>query len=250
MNRGLARQQIFFVRQDGEFFESLLADGYERLAIQVHAYCLMSNHFHLLVHCPSGGLSEYMQRLSSEYTRHHNRRVGRDGPLFRGRFLSLPIESDSYLHSAGRYIHRNPLDIRPPVKLAEYRWSSLRNYSDSVVAPPWLKLSLAEGHRGPAEYLRYVESDDVAERAGSVGWAIATAIAECGAEVMHRPRVDRTIALLMLDEADERVAAELDQILSFASPDAQRRAGRRAHQRREEDRVLGEVALRALRLAS
>jgi REP element-mobilizing transposase RayT len=80
MNRGADRERIFYTKGDGEAFESLLAEGSERFGVEAHAYCLMPNHFHLLLHCPLGGLSEYMQRLGSIYSRRINRRLGGDGP--------------------------------------------------------------------------------------------------------------------------------------------------------------------------
>src|SRR5690606_6704455 len=122
-----ARQTVFHTIDQREQFEALLADGHERHGVEIHAYCLMTNHYHLLLHCPDGRLSDFMHHLSSQYTRLVNADLGRDGPLFRGRFRSLPIESEQYLAAVGRYIHRNPLDIRPPVVLSQYRWSSLRH---------------------------------------------------------------------------------------------------------------------------
>ncbi|WP_395159643.1 transposase [Ilumatobacter sp.] len=109
---------------------------------EVLAYCLMDNHFHLLLHCQSGGLSDAMQRLGSAYTRHVNDRVGRDGPLFRGRFHSRLIGDVRYLANVVRYIHRNALvnavddpsdqayqsfgvtELREAVDLAIYQHSS------------------------------------------------------------------------------------------------------------------------------
>lgn len=251
MNRGLDHQRVFFTRRDGEMFESLLATAHDRTDVEVHAYCLMPNHFHLLLHCPDAGLSEFMQHLSAEYTRYLNARLDRDGPLFRGRFHSLLIDSERYLHSAGRYIHRNPLDLRPAVDLHRYRWSSLRNYCADVASPAWLNLSLIEGHDGPAGYLRFVEADLSGDHHGSMRWAIDTVIVECTAEhVSTRARIGRTVAVLMLDEAHGRARAELETILAFPTDAARRSARHRARKRLDEDRVLGDLVARAFQLAS
>ena len=86
-----------------------------RLAIGVAtlAYCLMGNHVHLVLHAPDGALPEAMHHLTSVYSRHVNDRLARDGPLVRGRFHSIPVESDLQLLTVTRYVHRNPLDSDP-----------------------------------------------------------------------------------------------------------------------------------------
>jgi len=141
VNRGADRGRIFFSRNDGLAFEHLLAEGAEVLGVEVHAYCLMPNHFHLLLHCPQGGLSKYMQRLGSKYSRRINARLDGEGSIFRSRFGSTLLDSPIYLAQAGRYIHRNPLELSPPVDPICYRWSSLRFYAGFEVPPPWLHTS-------------------------------------------------------------------------------------------------------------
>ena len=138
MNRGAGRRTIFVDDNDRISFGQRLAEMYELFGIVVHAYCLMDNHFHLLLHCPNAGLSDGMQRLSSVYTRHVNDRHGYDGALFRGRFHSRLITSDRYLVTAVRYIHRNALDIVGVEDVAAYRWSSHRTYLGLRWCPPWL----------------------------------------------------------------------------------------------------------------
>lgn len=111
VNRGVDHQPIFFDDSDRVDFGRLLGVGHDRFGVEVHAYCLMTNHFHLLVHCPNGGLSDFMHDVTATFTRHVNDRLGRDGPLVRGRFRSFIVDSDAYVLCATRYIHRNPLDI-------------------------------------------------------------------------------------------------------------------------------------------
>ena len=139
MNRGADHQRIFFSTSDGEAFERLLAEGVARSGVEVHAYCLMPNHFHLLLHCPDGGLSPFMQRVGTLYARRVKRRKDGDGPVFRSRFRSIPIDSFEHVAQVGRYIHRNPEDLLPPVDLTTYRWSSLRCYAGLSATPPWLQ---------------------------------------------------------------------------------------------------------------
>lgn len=82
MNRGIDHGDVFFADTDRIEFGQRLGDVFDRFGIRTHAYCLMDNHFHLLLHCPEGRLSDAMQRLGSLYTRHVNDRLGRDGALF------------------------------------------------------------------------------------------------------------------------------------------------------------------------
>jgi REP element-mobilizing transposase RayT len=139
MNRGANRRAIYFSENDRTEFGQRLAQLNDRFGIETHAYCLLDNHFHLLLHCPHAGLSVGMQQLSSIFTRHVNDRMGRDGPLFRGRFLSRPVRSDRYLLAACRYIHRNALDVHGVEDISTYRWSSLRTYLGYRRCPPWMR---------------------------------------------------------------------------------------------------------------
>lgn len=141
MNRGVARQTIFFCDRDRIEFGRLLAEIHERFGIEVLAYCLMDNHYHLIVRCPTGGLSEAMQHLASTFVRHVNERVNRDGPLFRSRFKSILVDNDEYLLRAIRYVHRNPLDIAGVSAPSEYRWSSHRTYMGHRRTPGFLEMS-------------------------------------------------------------------------------------------------------------
>jgi REP element-mobilizing transposase RayT len=161
MNRGAGRRTIFNDDNDRTSFGQRLAELYDLFGIVVHAYCLMDNHFHLLVRCPNAGLSEGMQRFSSVFTRHMNDRHGQDGALFRGRFHSRLITSDRYLVTAVRYIHRNALDIAGIDDVAAYRWSSHRTYLGLRRCPPWLDtavvLDLFDGN--PAAFDAFVRND-------------------------------------------------------------------------------------------
>jgi hypothetical protein len=116
----------------------------------------MPNHFHLLLHCPNAGLSAFMHRVGTQYSRRINARAGGDCPIFRSRFRSLPIHSAQYLAKVGRYIHRNPLELTPPADLVAYRWSSLRHYAGVVDPPAWIRtatlLAFCSG-----DYLAYVD---------------------------------------------------------------------------------------------
>jgi REP element-mobilizing transposase RayT len=139
MNRGTNHDAVFFTDEDRVEFCRLLSEIHDRYGVVCLAYCLMDNHYHLILKCPNGHLSDAMQHLGGVYTQHTNERGRRDGPLFRGRFRSIPITTDAYLLCAVRYVHRNPLDLPGVSDPSEYRWSSHRAYL---------------GHRRPASWLQ------------------------------------------------------------------------------------------------
>lgn len=136
-NRGAGGRDIFVDRADRVQYLGLLGELAVRHCVEVHAYCLMGNHFHLLVRTPEPELDKLMQVLSSRYTKDFNRKHGRDGPLFRGRYRSSLIETDAYLLAASRYVHRNPLGLGFR-RLVRYRWSSYAAYIGRDLRPSWL----------------------------------------------------------------------------------------------------------------
>jgi REP element-mobilizing transposase RayT len=146
MNRAIDHGPAFRDDSDRVEFGGRLADIHERFGVITHAYCLMTTHFHLLLECPDGALSEAMQRLGSMYTRHVNDRLGRDGAIFRGRFASRLIDNDDYLLMACRYIHRNALELPEVGDVAQYRWSSHRTYLGLRATPSWMRTDEVLGH--------------------------------------------------------------------------------------------------------
>ncbi len=160
MNRGARRQPTFLDDTDRRSFLELLGDIHQRHGVNTHAYCLMGNHHHLLLSCPAGSLSAGMHHLASVYTQRFNRRHGLDGPLYRGRFHSVPIHDDGYLMEVSRYIHRNPLDLDQSIDLARFRWSSYGAYVGRRTPAWWLRRSMIlEMFDGlPERYAAYVES--------------------------------------------------------------------------------------------
>jgi REP element-mobilizing transposase RayT len=137
LNRGIARRTIFETRADVRFFLSLLARMVRRGWIEVHAYCVMSTHFHLLVRSPVGRLSEAMQWIEENYVRWFNRSRRRDGPLFRGRFRSFRIESNAYWSAVLAYIDCNPIEARIAPLASAYPWGSATHYARAK-GPRWL----------------------------------------------------------------------------------------------------------------
>jgi len=161
MNRGVGRRTIFPCDTLRQQFLSLLADIHDRFAICCHAYCLMSNHYHLMLHTPRGGLSRAMRHLDGVYTQRHNRQQQTDGPLFRGRYKAQLIECGDYLWAVSRYIHRNPLEAGLCRSPTDYPWSSYRFFTGEQGAPAWLyRHRTLRQFRSVDEYRVFVESED------------------------------------------------------------------------------------------
>ncbi len=137
MNRGTSRRAIFEDDQDRRYFLSLLAWMVHWGCIEVHAFCLMDTHYHLLIRSTRGELSEAMHWIGMKYAHWFNRRQGRDGSLCRGRFVSKLIAIIEYRWAVLYYIHRNPTSAGLAETIGEYRWSSAW-YLANGVRCPWL----------------------------------------------------------------------------------------------------------------
>lgn len=163
MNRGAGRQRVF--RTDGQrrYFLSLLGETAERFNAEWHAYCLMGNHYHLMVRTPEGNLQRIMRHVNGLYTQYFNRSAHRDGTLFRGRYKAILVDADAYWLELSRYIHKNPLEAGLVEDLASYRWSSYRAYCGLEQAPEWLTSGFilnALGQRGRhREYAVFVAEE-------------------------------------------------------------------------------------------
>ncbi|WP_281400979.1 transposase [sulfur-oxidizing endosymbiont of Gigantopelta aegis] len=138
MNRGRARHDIFHDKKYYQLFLNTLAEAHKRFGIQIQSYCLMRNHYHLLIKTPEGNLGRAMRHVNGLYTQRYNRMRTTDGPLFRGRYKAILVEEDSYQLQLSRYIHRNPLEAGIDVELELYPWSSYAYYLGKEVAPEWL----------------------------------------------------------------------------------------------------------------
>jgi len=154
MSRGDRREPIFLDDADRESFLETLGQACAKTQWQVHAYCLMGNHFHLVVETPQANLVVGMKWLLGTYTARFNRRHNLSGHLFSGRYKSLILDGsgNGYLKAACDYVHLNPVRpklVRPEQRLKCYRWSSYREYlRPSRQRPGWLRVDrlLGEMH--------------------------------------------------------------------------------------------------------
>lgn len=237
MNRGAARQDIFFAERDRVGFEHLLGLAHDRFGVRVHAYCLMTNHYHLLLECPDGGLANAMHLLGSSYVRGLNKRLGRDGPLFRDRYYAKPITSDAYLMRLVRYIHRNPLAIVEGSELHRYRWSSFRVYLGQRRVPAWMETATVLGMFDDIDDLdRYVTAPATppGPGVGAAGWLSAIdLVMDEEFDDQARSRVRRTVAALLLDRVGGPDRLAVSEALAFPSRAAERQAKFRARRRAE-----------------
>jgi len=135
--RGNGRQSIFLDDRDRERFLDRLARSVESYEVRLYLYCLMTNHYHLLVEIPKANISRFMQSLETGYTVYFNLRHGRSGHLTQGRFGGKLVEGDEYLLALARYLHLNPVRTtrlkhatakEKREVLRAYRWSSYRSY--------------------------------------------------------------------------------------------------------------------------
>ena len=163
MNRGRNHEDIFRDRRYFEAFLKCLKEASEQFYAVIHAYCLMNNHYHLLIETPNANLARIMRHINGVYTQRHNWLKKTDGPLFRGRYKSVLVDQDEYLLQLTRYIHVNPIVTKRPIvsQLADYQWSSFPAYINHTKAPSWLhrdKTYQMLGHQQKYKgYSKYVE---------------------------------------------------------------------------------------------
>lgn len=137
-SRGNARQDIFLGDDDFRLFLTTLADVVERYQWIVHGYCLMTNHYHLLIETPQANLSTGMRQLNGVFTQKYNGRHNRTGHIFQGRFKAFIVDKDSYLLELSRYIVMNPVRAGMVSSAEEWPWSSCRAMAGLAPGEPFL----------------------------------------------------------------------------------------------------------------
>jgi putative transposase len=136
--RGNARAAIFHGDDDRRLFLDVTARAVERSRLALHAYCLMDNHYHLVVETPLGNLSAAIHHLNGVYAQTLNQRHGRVGHLFQGRYKAILVERDSHLLELCRYVVLNPVRAGLCSRPEEWPWSSYRATAGLAPRPPLL----------------------------------------------------------------------------------------------------------------
>jgi REP element-mobilizing transposase RayT len=128
MMRGINRQTIFEDEEDYEKFLQTILNYKVKCGYKIHAYCLMSNHVHLLIKVGKEPLEQIMRRICGSYVYWYNWKYQRVGNLFQDRFKSEVVEDDTYFLHVQRYIHQNPVKAGLVNDVEYYRWSSYNEY--------------------------------------------------------------------------------------------------------------------------
>jgi REP element-mobilizing transposase RayT len=136
--RGNARDKVFLVDPDRELFLEVLSQVVRRFKWRCHAYCQMTNHFHLLIETVDPTLSRGMRQLNGVYTQEFNRRHRRTGHIFQGRFKAILVERDAYLLELARYVVLNPVRAKMVRRAQDWPWSSYRATAGLEDAPSFL----------------------------------------------------------------------------------------------------------------
>ena len=161
-SRGNDRETVFFDDCDRLRFLEILKDVVDRFGWRCHAYCMMTNHYHLLIETPQAGLSRGMQFLNGVYTQHVNRTHNRVGHLFQGRYKAILVEKDSYLLELARYVVLNPVRAKMVRRIDGWQWSSYGATAGLETVPPmltveWLLAQFGSDRvQAAREYRRFV----------------------------------------------------------------------------------------------
>jgi REP element-mobilizing transposase RayT len=145
-SRSNDRKAIFETKKDREGFISYLKSAHLRYGAKVHVYCLMSNHYHLLLETPKGNLSKIMHHVNGAYTTYFNVKHKRAGHLFQGRYKAILVDADAYAAELSRYVHLNPVRAGIVSRPEKYQWSSYNCFIDKKKKADWIEMDLILGY--------------------------------------------------------------------------------------------------------
>ncbi len=163
-SRGDRREEIYLDEEDREIWLDVIARVCERYNWRCHAWCMMDNHYHIVVETVEGNLSKGMRQLNGVYTQSSNRRHQRVGHVFQGRYKAILVERESYLLELSRYVVLNPVRAGIVKDVGDWRWSSYRAMVGEEAAPAWLETDWLLAHFGKrrksvvAKYINFVRA--------------------------------------------------------------------------------------------
>lgn len=132
INRGVEQRNIFLDKEDYEKFLDLLCTICVKFDVTLHSYCLMSNHYHLLIETHQENLSKMMRAINAQYAAYFNKKYKRVGHLWQGRFKSWFVTDEAYLYTLIKYIEFNPLKAKMVERVGEYPYSSYTAFTETV----------------------------------------------------------------------------------------------------------------------
>lgn len=139
-SRGDGREAIFLDHHDFPQFIEHLGEVCQRYNWRCHAFCLMTNHYHVVVETPDGNLSQGMRQLNGIYTQWFNRRHARVGHVFQGRYKAILVDADSHMLELARYVVLNPVRAKMVKTAGQWFWSSYRYMIGKTPPPDWLEI--------------------------------------------------------------------------------------------------------------
>lgn len=154
MERGIRRQEIFREDMDYQAFIAIMKSALEKNGCMVHAYCMMTNHFHILLETSEREIGKFMKQLASSYAIYFNRKYLYTGHLFEGRYKACLVEDDAYFLQTSRYIHLNPVKAKMVEHPEDYPWSSyqtLLGFRDDRIT----QISRTHAYFGQNPIMRY-----------------------------------------------------------------------------------------------
>jgi putative transposase len=214
-SRGNERKPIFRNDTDRKLFLNILSQVTDRFNWICHAYCLMNNHYHLVIETPDGNLSNGMRQLNGIYTQAFNRRHHRVGHLFQGRFKAILVQRESYLLELCRYIVLNPVRIKGDVRIDAWKWSSYRATAGLVSVPEFLTTDWVLGQFGknrPKAHKRYREF--VREGLASRPWEALKGQIYLGSEQFIEKHSPQNIELKEIPRAQLKARPSLERIFA------------------------------------
>jgi REP element-mobilizing transposase RayT len=164
INRGVEQRNIFKEPADYEYFEELMCFYMKSYGITLHNYCLMSNHYHLLIEITQENLSKFMRQLNMNYAIYFNKKYNRVGHLWQGRFKSWYVTDEAYLYTLMCYIEQNPLNANMVKTLEAYPYSSyhyfLQDHIPQCLSRSWIAQKHANDKQAIREMLKAKGSGD------------------------------------------------------------------------------------------